>query len=318
MPAEVETMFSARIPAWHQLGIVTSDALSSADAIRKAGLDWTVATRPMVTFDAENGSKGFVAVPDHYATVRESDDKVLGVVGNRYTPIQNIECFDFMDTVLDDSNVTYETAGSLYGGKVVWMLLNLNKPVQVDEDITHNYLLLTNSHDGSSSLKGLTTPIRVVCANTLRLALRENKNGFSFRHTSNLKGKVAQARATLNISLEYVDEFQLEMERLLDTEITDEKFNEIINKVIPLPLPTTENAKAITRITNQRTHIEKLFNNPEFSTQTNTAWALINATSNYEQWSQSIRGKQSREEKIAQKTIMGTESPITAKVFELV
>ena len=110
-------------------------------------------------------------------------------MGNRYTPIQNLECFDFLDTVVDDSNAKYETAGSLYDGRVVWLLLNLNKPVQVDDDVTHNYLLLTNSHDGSSALKGLTTPIRVVCANTLRLAIDGKNNGFSFKHTSNLSGK---------------------------------------------------------------------------------------------------------------------------------
>ena len=165
MPHEVETMFSARVPAWHGLGVMTPMALNSRDAIVHAGLDWTVATRPMVTFDAENGAKGFVAVPDHYATVRETDDKVLGVVGSRYTPIQNLECFDFMDTIVDDSGATYETAGSLYDGKVVWMLLNLNKPAQIDEDITHNYLLLTNSHDGSSSLKGFRCGMKVLFTN---------------------------------------------------------------------------------------------------------------------------------------------------------
>ena len=107
MPHEVETMFSARVPAWHGLGVMTPMALNSRDAIVHAGLDWTVATRPMVTFDAENGAKGFVAVPDHYATVRETDDKVLGVVGSRYTPIQNLECFDFMDTIVDDLSLIH-------------------------------------------------------------------------------------------------------------------------------------------------------------------------------------------------------------------
>ena len=80
MPSEVETMFTARKPAWHGLGVMTPDALTSRDAIVKAGLDWTVSTRPMVTFDPENGQSGFINVPDHYATVRDSDDSVLGVV----------------------------------------------------------------------------------------------------------------------------------------------------------------------------------------------------------------------------------------------
>tara|TARA_B100001996_G_scaffold341809_1_gene296063 strand:- start:193 stop:1155 length:963 start_codon:yes stop_codon:yes gene_type:complete len=316
MTAEVETMFTARKSAWHGLGTVTSDALTSSQAIETAGLNWTVSTRKLITSaDNMNLEDGYLDVPDYYATVRDSDNSVLGVVGSRYTPIQNLECFDFLDTVVDDSEAKYETAGSLYDGKVVWLLLNLNKSVQVDEDITHNYLLLTNSHDGSSSLKGLTTPIRVVCANTLRLAIRQQVNGFSFRHTSSLQGKVAQARATLTRAFDYVDAFQEEMERLLETEVTNERFEEIMTNVMPIPEPTTENIKAITRVTNNRATIEKLFSEPEFNTHTNTGWALINATSNFEQWVSSIRGKASREEKIAQKTIAGTQSPVTDKVY---
>ncbi len=321
MPHGVETMFSANVPAWHQLGVVTKGALNSAEAIEKAGLDWTVSLRPLMTLETQDVPakiNNLIPVPNFYSTVRDSDHTVLGVVGNRYTPIQNLECFDFIDTVVDDSEAMFETAGSLHNGRIVWMLLNLNKSVQVDEDITHNYLLLTNSHDGSSSLKGLTTPIRVVCANTLRMALGDMRNSFSFRHTKNLTGKVAQARSILTQSYEYIDAFQLEMEKLLDTEITNDKFREIMDTVLPIPEPTPENVKAVTRITNQRGEISSLFNRPEFETQKNTAWALINATSNYEQWKSSIRGKTSRSEKLAQKTLLGNENPITNRIHQLV
>jgi len=319
MPHAVETMFSANVPAWHQLGVVTKGALTSAEAIEKAGLDWTVSLNPIFAGGIDAGGEVYEKeVPNYFATMRDTDNSVLGVVGNRYTPIQNIECFDFMDTVVDDSDAMYETAGSLHNGRIVWMLLNLNKSVQVDEDVTHNYLLLTNSHDGSSSLKGLTTPIRVVCANTLRMALGDMRNSFSFRHTKNLQGKVAQARSILTQSYNYVDAFQLEMEKLLDTEVTNDRFKEIMDTVLPIPEPTTENVKAVTRITNIRGEINSLFNNPEFDTQKNTAWALINATSNYEQWKSSIRGNASRTEKLAQKTLVGTENPITDRVHAMV
>ena len=190
MPHAVETMFSANVPAWHQLGVVTKGALTSAEAIEKAGLDWTVSLNPIFVGGIDAGGEVYEKeVPNFFATMRDTDNSVLGVVGNRYTPIQNIECFDFMDTVVDDSDAMYETAGSLHNGRIVWMLLNLNKSVQVDEDVTHNYLLLTNSHDGSSSLKGLNYSIRVVCANTLRMALGDMRNSFSFRHTKNLQVK---------------------------------------------------------------------------------------------------------------------------------
>ena len=196
MPANVENMFSAREIPWHKIGEVTEGALSSQEAIVKAGLDWTVSTRPIATFQEGNNTdvSSLIDVEDFWATVRDTDDSVLGVVGNRYTPIQNLECFDFLDTVLDDSTAKYETAGSLYGGKVVWMMINLGKDVVVGEDRTVPYLLMTNSHDGSTAIKGVTTPIRVVCSNTLKLALNNSTTGFSFRHTTNVHGKLAQAR----------------------------------------------------------------------------------------------------------------------------
>ena len=115
-----------------------------------------------------------------------------------------------------------------------------------------------------------------------------------------------------------IQDFELEMEKLLDTEITNDRFIEIMDTVLPIPEPTTENVKAVTRIGNIRGEINSLFNNPEFDTQKNTAWALINATSNYEQWKASIRGKSSRSEKLAQKTLTGTENPITNRVHQLV
>ena len=110
MPANVENMFSAREIPWHKIGEVTEGALSSQEAIVKAGLDWTVSTRPIATFQEGNNTdvSSLIDVEDFWATVRDTDDSVLGVVGNRYTPIQNLECFDFLDTVMDDSTAKYE------------------------------------------------------------------------------------------------------------------------------------------------------------------------------------------------------------------
>ena len=97
MPAGVESMFSAKETPWHKIGNVTEGALTSSEAIEKAGLDWTVSIRGLATFQEDNNTdvSSLIDVPDHYATVRDTDNTVLGVVGNRYTQIQNIEFFDF-------------------------------------------------------------------------------------------------------------------------------------------------------------------------------------------------------------------------------
>lgn len=320
MPANVETMYSAVDTPWHRIGTVTDKAVNSEQAISHAGLDWTVSTRPLVTFSDEKGvNDRLIDVPDTFATVRDSDDTVLGVVGDRYKVVQNKECFNFLDTVVDDSEATYETAGSLNNGKIVWMMLNLGKEIKVDEDVTVPYLLMVNSHDGSTSVRGLPTPIRVVCSNTLRLALSSNAyKGFSFRHTQNVDGRIQQARTLLNLSYEYVDGFQEEMEKLLDTTVTDDMFYDVLENLMPLPMAKENNASQVSRVNQQRASIEKLWYEPEFANQQGTAWSLLNAVSNYEQWHSHLRGDTSRDERIAIKTVQNTESPLTQQAWSLV
>ena len=320
MPANVETMYSAVETPWHRIGTVTAEAVDSRQAIKLAGLDWNVSTRPVFTGGIDAGGQDHsIEIADTFATVRDSDDTVLGVVGDRYKVVQNKECFNFLDTVVDDSEATYETAGSLNNGRVVWMMLNLGKEIKVDDDVTVPYLLMVNSHDGSTSVRGLPTPIRVVCQNTLRLALSSKAyKGFSFRHTQNVDGRIAQARTLLNLSYEYVDGFQEEMEKLLDTTVTDDMFYDVLENLMPLPMAKENNASQVSRVNQQRASIEKLWYEPEFANQQGTAWSLLNAVSNYEQWQSHLRGETTRDERIAIKTVQNTESPLTQKAWNLV
>ena len=321
MPAGVESMFSAKETPWLKIGNVTEGALTSSEAIEKAGLDWTVSIRGLATFQEDNNTdvSSLIDVPDHYATVRDTDNTVLGVVGNRYTPIQNIECFDFLDTVLDDSEAKYETAGSLYGGKIVWMLINLGKDVVVGEDRTVPYLLLTNSHDGSTAIKGMTTPIRVVCANTLSLALKDNVTSFGFRHTNNVHNKITQARKLLEINYKYIDNFQEEVEKLIEQHVERDDYFKILDETFPMVYPNEENTNAlqVQRSEFARSQITQLFELTEFDEQRYSAWAVLNAISNFEQWHAPIR-KYKRDEAIAMRTIKGTQSPMTDKAYSMI
>ena len=240
MPHEIETMFSAVETPWHRLGNVTEGALNSAEAIKMAGLDWTVSLRPLLTNSEMTNT--LIDVKDNFATVRDSDESVLGVVGKRYEPIQNSQCFDFLDRVLPDFDAKYETAGSLYDGRVVWMLLNLGQDVVVGEDKIVPYLLLTNSHDGSTAIKAMTTPVRVVCANTLALAVNNFQSSFSFRHTKNVENRIEEARNSLELSYKYVDGFTEEVEKLIDQQVTTDKFNEMVDLLMPLPELADDNS----------------------------------------------------------------------------
>lgn len=163
MPANVETMFSVRETPWHGLGRIIMDAPASREALELAGLDWQVESRNIYSGTG-------AMIPGYRANVRSTDDAVLGVVSDRYRIVQNEEAFQFTDDLLGEG-VTYETAGSLQGGKKVWMLARLPRKYLIAGDQVVPYLVIFNSHDGSSGVKVAMTPIRVVCQNTLNLAL---------------------------------------------------------------------------------------------------------------------------------------------------
>ena len=145
MPAEVETMFYVRETPWHGLGTNVGEALSSKEALAAAGLDWNVVQKKIYTEDWD-------CVPGFYANVRDSDNKVLGVVTHRYRIVQNREAFAFTDGLLG-KGVRYETAGSLREGRKTWILARLPKQYRLADDRVLPYLVFSNSHDGSGSIK---------------------------------------------------------------------------------------------------------------------------------------------------------------------
>ena len=159
MSANVETMFYTREKPWHGLGTRVEAAPTSADALICAGLDWLVEQRDVYT-EYSN------IIPGYKANTRNTDETILGIVSNRYKVVQNVDAFQFTDDLLG-AGVTYETAGALQGGRKVWMLARMPHRYIIAGDEIAPYLVVMNSHDGSSGIKVAMTPIRVVCQNTL-------------------------------------------------------------------------------------------------------------------------------------------------------
>lgn len=163
MSANVESMFYVRQAPWHGLGNRVEHAPNSEEALEKAELDWKVIQTSIRTEDQ-------MEIPGYKANIRESDQRVLGVVTDRYRIVQNSEAFSWTDELLGEG-VRYETAGSLQNGKKVWLLAKLPRIYNVTGDNVSPYLVFSNSHDGRGAIKVAMTPIRVVCQNTLNLAL---------------------------------------------------------------------------------------------------------------------------------------------------
>ena len=164
MSHEVEQIFyvsneeNGRFVPWHGLGTAVAEAPNSAEAIKIAGLDWTVESKPI--FTAEN-----VEIPGYKENTRSSDKSVLGIVSHRYKIVQNSEAFDFTDSLIGEG-CTYETAGSLMNGKKVFLLAKMPQRKILDDEVDP-FICFTNSHNGTGSIQVCMTPIRVVCQNTL-------------------------------------------------------------------------------------------------------------------------------------------------------
>ncbi len=195
MPHEVETMMYVGQTPWHELGTKLDAAPTTAEAIRHAGLDWQVGPKPLQTTDGE-------PVPAR-ATYRVSDGTVLGVVGPNWHPLQNTEAFAWFDPFLATRAASLETAGSLRGGKRVWVLARLNRdPLEVVKgDAVVKYLMLSNAHDGTLAVRVGFTPIRVVCANTLAAAHQDGASRLiRVMHSRRVRKAIEALRDAINIA----------------------------------------------------------------------------------------------------------------------
>jgi phage/plasmid-like protein (TIGR03299 family) len=208
MSAELESMFYYGETPWHNQGTKVDHVLTAQEAIKEAKLDWDVETVPVFT----SVNNIFEAIKDKSAIRRKTDNSILGIMSDNFTPIQNQEAFNFFDSVVASNDAHYHTAGSLQGGKKIWMLAKLNGgngTISINGDAVDKYLLLMNGHDGSLALRMFFTPVRVVCMNTLMASLSKVSSDklFYSRHTVNLANRVEQAREIVGISLKFYDKF---------------------------------------------------------------------------------------------------------------
>ena len=171
-------------------------------------MNWEVRKEKIYTGDMKE-------IPDNFVMVRGDTNESLGIVGNRYTPIQNVDGLDILDPVIGNDAV-YETAGSLRGGKIVWFLAKLNKEyfLRGNDDRMNQYCLVFLSHDGSKPVSVRFTNVRVVCNNTLSAAIHGAKAEVTIRHTRNYKDKVAQAHEILKLADKHAQEFSNIMQSL--------------------------------------------------------------------------------------------------------
>lgn len=214
---------------WHGLGTKLDKPATSKEAIKAAKLDWSVSKKQLYLPEG-------IPVRDTFATIRiDNPDNVLGVVGKSYTPLQNNEAFEFFDSIVGADKAIYHTAGTLLEGKIVWILAKLPGEIRLtSEDISHKYLLLSNSHDGSSAVQVKFTPVRVVCNNTLTLAFSDGKF-HSVWHQKNVKKQLKDLPKLMGLVDSRYKEIEDSFKELLKVQMTDITLDKYLKNVFPDP-----------------------------------------------------------------------------------
>ncbi len=288
---------SFREPAWHGLGTVFTEEKNTNEMLVAANLNgWNVRLEDMPIPSHLTSDKAYQYVVRTNPTIDTQID-VLGVVGERYHVLQNEDLFSFGDNILDGGG-RWETAGSIKGGRVVFGSLALERETVLDPngvaDKVKTYLLINTSHDGSIAIQASITPVRVVCANTLNLALNRTrkkdgvKQSFKIRHTQTANGKVQIARETLGMANKYMDEFDKMAHAMISKEISAKDFNDII--LAAYPKPEKDAKGAIKKWENKVDMINDIYTGEFNGMIAGNAWGAFNALTERLDWYRSARG----------------------------
>jgi len=276
MAHEVESMMYVGDVPWHGLGTPLANVATSEEAIKAAGLDWEVNLIPVYVGGKQ--VEGFNAIQ------RVTDKKVYGIVRNRYTPVQNATAFEFFDSVVGGKKAVYHTAGSLREGARTWILAKLTDNIGIAGEQVDKYITLTNSHDGSLALQMFWTPIRVVCMNTLHMALGNIVGKvFYAKHTPRFMGKVSDAQEVLGLANSFFTKWTEEAQYLATHQLTAGQLAPVFNVAFGYA-PVTPMEEVYKPIQREMVMVRRLVNegrgmdNPKIQ---GTKWQAYNAIAEY-------------------------------------
>jgi phage/plasmid-like protein (TIGR03299 family) len=289
MSHELESMMFAGATPWHGLGKKVSGLQTAEEAIAAAGLDWEVEVIPIFT----NDEGAYKKVPDKVAIRRVKDRRVYGIATPQYTPIQNAQAFQFFDGVIGEKKAVYETAGSLRNGERIWIMANLKGTVGVNGDEIKRYLILMNSHDGSLALQMFFSPVRVVCMNTLRMALAQASDSFYARHTIGIMLRVQSAQEILGLATKFYHDFMGQARQLAALALPAPKVTLMLNAAFKQPDSIKmEDVYNVTKI--QMEKVKELIevDRKEFPKDLHgTAWEAYNGIAKYTDYYRQYRSE---------------------------
>lgn len=316
-PESTSEMFyngNGDLPDQHY-GTKLDGAATAKEAIEAANMDWNVLTKPVYIRNYDNN---FQQVEGKAAIIRQDTDQVFGIMSDGYHPVQNTEAFSFFDAVIGQGEAIYHSAGSFFNGRKVWIMAKLPEDIEIIKgDVIQPYILLSNSHDGSSALRMQITPMRLVCWNMLSATLNQ-KAGFYAKHTRNVMQKATQAREVLGLAHAYYQMFAKQVDELVNTRMTALEMQDYLQKVYQFKEDVAYKEQDHRLVKAYESTIDLL------SHPTNTAggiagtkWAALNAVTYYIDHERPVRGSDYKEDRRLDTSWFGTGAELRQRAFSL-
>ena len=307
MTQNLTEMLSSRMPTWGTIGKPITNARSSQEVLRQAGLDFKVAQQSLYT----DGR----LVEGFKANVREDNKKVLGIVSNRYQVCQNEEVYNFIENLFQEG-VKFESGGVLNGGKRCWLLAKLPNRYMINSEQVDPYICFCTSHDGSLSLSVFMTPIRIVCSNTINLALRDASRSWSSKHVGDMQYKLHEANQTLNSADNYMNKLMREIENLRKIKLADTQVISLIqNQLAPYPANATAiQKKNIDSI--REDMLTRYFEFPDLKPLPKNGYRFVSAISDHATHASPLRATANYQENLFMRTLEG--NPLIDKSYEII
>ena len=313
---------TARQSGWHQLGTTLPDVFDADTALKVGHLaNWNVRKELVQTASG-------LLLPSTYAVVR--DNPFTGqpeplttngrTVGEQYVPIQNEDHTDLLNTLVDESGAHFETAGSLYGGKNVFVTMKLPQTMEIGGkggDQVETYIAALNNHDGTAAFKLLITPVRIVCANTQAAAIKQAKSSFAIRHTKSGPQCIEEARNALGLTFKYLEGFQAEADKMIQQSMTDAEFAKLVDQLVGKPDFTKPEARSTKSLMAVRDDLFHCWYDSETNVDIRkTRWAGYQAVTEFTDWMYPVRGD-GQEQKRALRTVTGGNDDMKTKAWDL-
>ena len=288
MPANVQTMAYYGDVPWHGLGTQVPERVTAQEMIESAGLDWEVELRPARGARKIN-KKGEFSRYEVVRIPRPNSDEVeilLGVVSRRYQPLQNKEAFAFFDPIVCEERAYFETAGALGEGERIWVLAKLPGAMEIVRgDECFKYLLLSNTHSGEGSVVVKFTSIRVVCQNTLMIAIDDGQKAYRVRHSKMMQFRLDELADFLAMTQRVFQRTEDEFKRLACVVMTGDRLQHFLDAVFP----RTEKQKMEEVIPPRWTYVREMFESqPDLQVDgvRGTLWGAYNAVTRFEDYKQ--------------------------------